>query len=105
MQELASLGERTVGQKMENPSFLERGATMAVLGGAGWLGGPAGAGGLWAAGRTAASPVVQDLLMGTNRTQKSLVEALRKRPTSKRLTGAGIRNVLAGEVAEDEPQQ
>lgn len=105
MQELAALGERTVGQSVPNPTFLERAATMSALGGMGILTGPGGAAALYGIGRTAASPAIQDALMGTTRAQKALTEALRKRPLTKRLVGADVRNTLAGEVAEDEPQQ
>ena len=105
MQELAALGERTVGQPIPNPSFLERAATMSALGGMGILTGPGGAAALYGIGRGAASPAVQDVLMGTTKTQKALADALRKRPLAKRLVGADVRNTLAGEVAEDEPEQ
>lgn len=104
MQEFAALGERTVGQQIPNPSFLERAATMATLGSVGLFGGPAGAVALYGLGRGASSQAVQDALMGTTKTQQALTNALRKRPTTKRLVGADVRNTLAGEVAEDEPE-
>lgn len=102
MQELATIGEQTVGQKMHSPGWLERAMTMSALGGAGLLGGPAAVGGLWAAGRGAASPAVQDVLMGTNKTQQALTEALRRNPKKARFAGATLRNTLAAEAAEDE---
>jgi hypothetical protein len=102
MQELATIGEQTVGQKVHNPGWLERAMTMSALGGAGLFGGPAAVAGLWGAGRTAASPAVQDVLMGTNNAQRELVKALRNNPKKTRYTGAAIRNVLAAEGAEDE---
>lgn len=104
MQELSALGEKTVGQQIPNPSFLERAATMSALGAMGLFTGPQGAAALYGLGRGAASPAVQDVLMGTTATQKALTKALRKRPTTKRLVGADIRNTLSGEVAEDEPE-
>lgn len=102
MQELASLGERTVGQEVHKPSYVERVLTMATLGGAGVLGGPKGVAALYGLGRGAASPVIQDALMGTTNTQRALTEALRKRPNAKRMAGAIIRNTGASEVADDE---
>lgn len=102
MQELASLGERTVGQEVHKPTYLERVLTMATLGGVGATTGPLGVTALYGAGRSAASPVVQDALMGTTGIQQALTQALRKRPNAKRLIGADIRNTGAAEVADDE---
>lgn len=104
MQELSSLGERTVGQEVHKPTYIERMLTMATLGGAGALGGIPGVAALYGAGRTAASPVVQDALMGTTDMQRALTEALRKRPDAKRLVGADIRNTGAAEVANYEQE-
>lgn len=105
MQELSALGEKTVGQQIPNPGFLERAATMSALGALGLFTGPVGAASLYGLGRAASTSAVQDALMGTTATQKALQAALRKRPLTKRLVGADVRNTLAGEVAEDEPQQ
>lgn len=104
MQELAALGEKTVGRAADPPSFLERGITWSTLAAAGLLGGPGTTAGLWAAGRAASSPAVQDILMGTTSTQKALVDAMRKRPMTKRMLGADIRNTAAAEVADDEQE-
>lgn len=105
MQELASIGERTVGTPQGAPSFLERGMAWSALAGLGLVGSPAGAAATWAGGRAAASPAVQDILMGTTDTQRALTQALRKRPLAKRLTGASVRNTMAAEVADDEQEQ
>lgn len=102
MQELAEIGQRTVGQPMHQPSFLERGLTMGALGGAGVFSGPMGVGALLAGGRAAASPAVQDVLMGTNKAQQALTKALRNNPKKVRMAGAAIRNTMAGEVADNE---
>lgn len=102
MQELASLGERTVGQEVHKPSYIERLLTMGALGGAGVTTGPLGVAALYGTGRTMASPVVQDALMGTTNMQRALTQALRNRPNAKRLIGADIRNTGAAEVSRDE---
>lgn len=104
MQELASIGQKTVGQVAEAPTYLERGATWGTLAALGLVGGPQSTAAAWGIGRTAASPAVQDVLMGTTSTQKALVDAMRKRPRTKRMAGASIRNTMATEVADDEQE-
>ncbi len=105
MQELASIGQRTVGSSPGQPSFLERGMAWGALSGLGLVGSPLGAAATWAGGRSLASPAVQDVLMGTNATQKALADALRKRPMTKRMMGAEVRNLAALEAADDEQEQ
>jgi len=102
MQELASIGQKTVGASPGQPSFLERGMAWGALSGMGLVGSPMGAAATWAGGRTLASPAVQDILMGTNATQQALAKALRKRPMTKRMMGAEVRNLGAIEAADDE---
>ncbi len=103
MQELAAIGEKTTAP-IHQPSFLEKGMVYGGLGGLGVIGSPLATAGLVAGARTAASPAIQDVLMGTTNTQQALVKALRKRPTATRMTGAGVRNTLAAEVADDEQE-
>lgn len=104
MQELASLGEQTVGQKAHQPSFLERALTLGSLGGAGvFSGGPAALPAMWFAGRGMASKKTQDALMGQLASQKVAAEFLRRHPELSRATGGTARNVLAGEVVDNEP--
>jgi hypothetical protein len=103
MQELAAIGEKTTAP-IHQPSFLEKGMVYGGLGGLGVIGSPLATAGLIAGARTAASPAIQDVLMGTTNAQQALVKALRKRPTATRLTGAGVRNTMAAEVADDEQE-
>lgn len=104
MQELATIGEKTVGSPQNSPSFLEKGMVYGALAGAGMVGSPLATAGLVAGGRAAASPAVQDILMGTTNTQQALVKALRKRPNLTRMTGAEVRNLGAVQAADDEQE-
>lgn len=102
MQELSSLGERTVGQAAHNPSWYERAATLAAMGGVGALGGPLSVGATMLGARAAASPGVQRTLMGTTDTQRALVRALRRNEEAARRIGSAARGGAAAEVAKDE---
>lgn len=104
MQELASLGERTVGQAAHNPSWYERAATLATMGGLGALGGPLSVGATIAGARAAASPSVQRTLMGTTDAQRALVRALRRNEGAVRRAGSAARGGAAAEVAKDEQE-
>lgn len=102
MQELGSLGERTVGIPTHNPSWYERAATLAAMGGLGALGGPLGVGAAMGGARVAASPKVQEALMGTTDSQRALVRALRRHAGATRRIGSAARGGAAAEVAQDE---
>jgi hypothetical protein len=103
MQELAALGEGTVGQSQKPPGFLERATTIGTLGTLGLIGGgPTGLAALWGGGRMSASPVVQDALMGQLNSQRAFVRFLREHPNKARQIGASLRNTMAAKSAEEE---
>lgn len=104
MQEFSSLGERTVGVPAHNPSWYERAATLATMGGIGALGGPLGVGATIGGARVAASPTVQKALMGTTDSQRALVRALRRHAGAARRIGSAARGGAAAEVAQDEQE-
>lgn len=103
MQELAGLGEETVGRPNTPPSFLERAGTLGTLGTLGLIGGgPVGIAGMWAGGRASASPVVQDALMGQLDSQKAITRFLREHPKKARALGSTLRNTIVGKSAEED---
>lgn len=97
LQDLSEVGQETVGKGARYPGFVEKTLAWGGLGGLGLLGSPAGAAGLYFAGKAAGSPRTQKALLGEYGMQQALINALRNNPDAARYLGSGLRGAAIAE--------
>lgn len=96
LQDLAEVGQDTVGKVSRSPSFLEKSLAWGGLGSLGLFGSLPGAAALWAGGKAVSSKIAQRALMGDTPPQRALVNAIRKYPRTAEFTKrAGARSIIA----------
>lgn len=98
LQDLAEVGQKTVGVQTKAPNMFERAATFGTLAAMGLIGGPVGMVGLYGAARGLSSKTVQKALMGNLPAQRALVKVLRDNPQASPL----IQRSLTQAQLEDE---
>lgn len=105
MQDLADVGQQTVGQPGRYPGFIEKAVAWGGLGGLGALSTPVGAAALMGGARTLASRPVQEGLMGQLSSQKNLARLIRENPGLVDNIGRGARLGTVRQFGSDNASQ
>lgn len=96
LQDLAEVGEQTVGNISRTPTMYERAATWAALAAMSKLG-PLAPVVAYGGSKLASSRKAQDALMGQTASQKYMADLLRKYPELAQAAESGVRNTLIAE--------
>lgn len=100
LQDLAEVGEKTIGRSSGYPSFLERSLAWGGLGGLSYLE-PTAALALYGGGRALGSRAAQKTLMGDTSTQREIIKLLRENPRAATILRRGTQGAIIAEGNED----
>lgn len=100
LQDLAEVGEQTVGRESKAPGFIERSLAWGGLGGLGYLS-PVGAAAMWGTGKALGSKAAQNTLMGDTTMQRAIIKMLRDKPEMANMLRSGVQGATIAEGNDD----